>query len=143
MLYPAELRAHEAVTFAVECYVQKTTIANPERERKLDCGGWCWRRNGEHRDGFNDVQPCATKKLVNDGFVEAAGVELDSHGPGGFVQRHLAYTVDLAHLSHGKRSGLGWRHSVTIQDIKLCHVSIISASYSAIYLQGHAPADLR
>ena len=128
MLYPAELRAHEAVTIAGACYVQKTTIANPERERKLGCGGWCRRWSCEHRDGLNDIQPCAAKKLVNDGLVEAAGVELDPYGPGGFIERHLAYSVDLAYLSHGKRSGLGGRHSVTIQDIKLCHISIISAT---------------
>ena len=136
MLYPAELRAQEAVKSAIECYVQKTTIANLERERKLDCDGWFRNRSGEHGDGFNDVQTCAAKKLVNDRLVEAAGVVLDPHGSGGFIQRHVAYSVDLANLCHGESSGLCWGHTVTIQDIKLCHVSIIPASFSATYLQG-------
>ena len=58
---------------------------------------------------------------MDDGLVQAAGVVLDADGLFGFVEDQAADAVDLAYLAHGESGRLGWRRSVAIQNVKLCH----------------------
>lgn len=63
---------------------------------------------------------------MDDWFGEAAGVVFDANGLLRFVEFHAANAVDLAHLCHGQRGGLGRWHSIAVQNVKLCHGSMIA-----------------
>src|SRR5271154_1015325 len=58
------------------------------------------RRHDEHRHLFDDINPCAAKKLVNHRLRQPAGIVLDLHSLLRFVELHAANAVHLANLGH-------------------------------------------
>jgi len=98
-------------------------------ERQLDrCCYRLWgRRKREHGDGFDDVEAGTAEELVDGGLVQAGGVVFDADGLLRLVEGEAADTVDFADLRQGQGGCLRGGDSVAVQDVKLGHVSIISA----------------
>ncbi len=98
----------------------KTLNAKSQLRRSNRLGLW---RYHKHRHLLNNVQPRAPQKLMDHWLRQPACIILHPHGLLGFIYHQAPNPINLAHLRHRQRGRLARRNTITVKNIKLCHIS--------------------